>query len=167
MATIRHETAADIGAVHDLLVSAFPTVAEAELVDRLRRDADLVLSLVATDAQGSVIGHVAFPRLRVVDLGGEYPAVGLALLAVGEAHRRHGIGAGLVQRGLAQLRAQDETLVFVLGDPAYYSRFGFSAESARPYTSAYDETYFMALCLDDDAPRGGSVRYPAAFEALV
>jgi putative acetyltransferase len=166
MTSIRHERTDDVGAIHDLLVSAFPSPAEAGLVDRLRRDADLVLSLVAAQADGSIIGHVAFPRLHVVVSGVGYPAIGLAPLAVAEAHRRKGIGADLVQRGLAQLRAQDETLVFVLGDPAYYSRFGFTAEAARPYTSAYDETYFMALWLADDAPRAGTVRYPAAFAAL-
>jgi putative acetyltransferase len=166
MTTIRHEWADDVGAIHDLLVSAFPTPAEADLVDRLRRDGDLVLSLVAADAKGAVVGHVAFPRLRVVLSGVEYPAVGLAPLTVAETHRRQGIGAELVQCGLAQLRARDETLVFVLGDPAYYGRFGFTAETARPYTSAYDETYFMALSLEDDAPRAGSVRYPAAFDGL-
>ena len=166
MIRIRPETRHDAGTIHDLLVGAFPTPVEAGLVDRMRRDGDLVLSLVAAHVDGAIVGHVAFPRLRVVVSGVGYRAVGLAPLAVAETRRRQGIGAELVQRGLAQLRAQDETLVFVLGDPAYYGRFGFTAETARPYTSAYDETYFMALRLEDDAPRAGLVRYPAAFDAL-
>ena len=166
MTRIRNETADDAGAIRDLLVSAFPTSAEADLVDRLRRDGDLVMSLVAVHWDGSIIGHVAFPRLRVIASGVGYRAVGLAPLAVAAAHRRQGIGASLVQRGLAQLRAEDETLVFVLGDPDYYGRFGFTVGTARPYTSAYDETHFMALWLEDDAPPAGSVRYPAAFHAF-
>ncbi len=95
--TVRPEAAADAGAVHALLARAFETPAEADLVDQLRRDGDLLLALVATDAAQAVVGHVAFPRLRVESAGGEWPAVGLAPLAVAEPQRRGGIGAALVR----------------------------------------------------------------------
>ena len=167
MTGIRPEAADDIGSIHDLLAGAFPTPSEAKLVERLRRDGDLVLSLVAADANGSIIGHAAFPRLRVVQCRVEYPAVGLAPLAVAEAHRRKGVGAELVHQGLAQLRGCGEALAFVLGDPAYYTRFGFALDMAKPFACAYAGPYFMALQLADDAPRAGTVRYPAAFDDLV
>jgi putative acetyltransferase len=164
--TIRPETAADAPAIHDLLAHAFETPAEAELVDRLRRDGDLVLSLVATDTAQAVVGHVAFPRLRVESAGRESPVAGLAPLAVAETHRRQGIGAQLTRAGLDHLRAKGETLVFVMGNPAYYTRFGFALETAQPFTCVYAGPYFMALRLADAALRTGTVRYPAAFDDL-
>jgi len=162
--TIRPEAAADAPAIHELLAHAFETAAEAELVDRLGRDGDLVLSLVATDAAQAVVGHVAFPRLRVDSAGREWSAIGLAPLAVAATHRRRGIGAALARAGLDRLAAQGETLVFVMGNPAYYTRFGFALATAQPFICAYAGPYFMALRLADTAPRAGTVRYPAAFD---
>jgi putative acetyltransferase len=163
---IRPEAAADAGPVNALLVHAFGGPAEAGLVDRLRRDHELVLELVATDAAHTVVGHVAFSRLRVGNTGNEFPAVGLAPLAVGEPHRRRGIGAALVRAGLERLTTQGEALVFVMGSPAYYTRFGFALETAQPFTCVYAGPYFMALQLADAAPRVGTIRYPAAFDDL-
>ncbi len=162
---IRPEVPADATDVRELLVRAFETSAEAELVDRMRRDGDIVLALVATDAQ-AVVAHVAFPRLRIENAGREFPVIGLAPLAVSETHRRRGVGAALVRAGLDRLRAQGETLAFVLGDPAYYARFGFALGTAQPFTCVYAGPYFMALRLSDAAPRAGTVRYPAAFDGL-
>jgi putative acetyltransferase len=163
---VRPEAAADASAIRDLLVRAFETPAEADLVERLRQDGDLVLAMVADDCEHGIVGHVAFPRLRVDHMGREFPAVGLAPLAVAEAHRRQGIGADLVCGGLGNLASRGETLVFVLGDPAYYTRFGFAAEAAQPFTCAYAGPHFMALPLADTAPRAGTVHYPAAFDGL-
>jgi putative acetyltransferase len=164
--TIRPEAAADAPAIHDLLAHAFETSAEANLVDRLRQDGDLVLALVATDAVHAVLGHVAFPRLRVESAGREFPVVGLAPLAVAAKHRRQGIGAALTRAGLDRLRALGEPLVFVMGDPDYYTRFGFALEVAQPFECVYAGPYFMALRWADTAPRAGTVRYPAAFHGL-
>ena len=137
--TIRPEAAADAPAVHALLTGAFETSAEgeAQLVEQLRRDGDLVLALVAVDALQRVVGHVAFPRLYVESADREFPVVGLAPLAVDATHRRQGVGAALVRAGLDRLAVQGETLVFVLGDPAYYTRFGFALDLAQPFICVY------------------------------
>jgi putative acetyltransferase len=164
-AIIRPEAASDIGAVRELVGQAFGQPDEAELVERLRADGDLALALVATGG-GSIVGHAAFPRLHVETAGVQVPAIGLAPLAVNEAHRRQGIGARLVRAGLAQLAMQGETLAFVLGEPAFYTRFGFSLETARPFTCAYAGPHFMAMRLSEAAPRAGTIRYPAGFDAL-
>jgi putative acetyltransferase len=140
--------------------------AEADLVDDLRAAGDLVLALVAADATPAIVGHVAFSRLRVEGSGPVSTAVGLAPLAVVETHRRRGVGTALVRAGLDRLAAQGETLVFVLGDPAYYARFGFAPEAAQPFTIVYSGPHFMALRLSDIAPPAGTIRYPAAFDRL-
>lgn len=162
----RPEAEADADATRALLKHAFQTQSEAKLVDRLRREGDLLLGMVATDSVRGVVGYIAFPRLRVEHAGQQFPAVGLAPLAVAEAHRRLGIGADLVCGGLDCLALRGETLVFVLGSPAYYTRFGFAREAARPFSCAYDGPHFMALRLADNAPRTGTIRYPVAFDAL-
>ena len=180
--TVRPEAAADAGAVHALLARAFETPAEADLVDQLRRDGDLLLALVATDARAAGLRAPAqgaravarasarrgdrHTRARARPTGGEWPAVGLAPLAVAEAQRRGGIGAALVRAGLARLAAQGETLVFVMGNPAYYTRLGFALATAQRFTCVYAGPYFMALRLGESAPRAGTVRYPAAFDDL-
>lgn len=162
----RPEAPADADAIRSLLEQAFETSAEADLVERLRRDGDLVLEMVAVDSEHGMVGHISFPRLRVEHMGSELPAVGLAPLAVAERCRRQGIGADLVSAGLDNLAIRRETLLFVVGDPAYYMRFGFAAETAQPFACAYAGPHFMALRLADSAPRAGAVRYPAAFDAL-
>jgi putative acetyltransferase len=162
---IRPEAAADIAAVRRLLTVAFDGTAEATLVDSLRRDGDLTLALVA-DSAGAVIGHVGFPRLTLVTDGRNIPVRGLAPLAVQADVRRQGIGAKLVKDGLARLRDAGEGLVFVLGDPQYYGRFGFDAPAASEFACAYQGPYFQVLRLTPSAPLSGRVRYPRAFAEL-
>jgi putative acetyltransferase len=156
---IRPERTDDAAAIRSVLVAAFAGNAEADLVERLRRDGDRVLALVA-EQDGAVCGYLGFPHLTVEAA----PAVGLAPLAVAPDIQRRGIASALVREGLRLLAARGEQLVFVLGDPAYYCRFGFDVAEAEPFESPYAGPHFMVLRLSDDAPRGGKVRYPAAFD---
>ena len=160
---IRAERADDAAAIRGVLISAFPGPAEADLVERLRADRELVLSLVA-ELEGTVCGYVAFPRLVLESAGEGVDSAGLATLAVSPQSHRRGIGSLLVREGLRLLDAQGLPLVFVLGDPAYYARFGFDLAAARSFDSPYAGTHFMVLRLSENAPRGGKVRYPAAFD---
>lgn len=161
---VRQERAGDAQAVAEVHRRAFPTSAEADLVARLRADGDLVLSLVALD-DGAAIGHAAFSRLWIEDGAQARPAIALAPVAVLPGRQGKGHGGNLVREGLDRLTAQGETLVFVLGDPRYYARFGFSAEAAAAFDSEYAGRYFQA-CRLGPAMRPGRVRYPAAFAAL-
>jgi len=162
---IRAERADDAEPVDRLLDAAFSGPAEASLVDKMRRHGDIVLSLVATRAD-AVVGYAAWPRLWVDTGQAALKAIGLAPLAVTPTLQGQGIGSALVETGLVRLKDRNESLVFVLGDPGYYGRFGFSRDAARGYECDYASDHFMALKLAADAPKRGQVRYPAAFAAL-
>lgn len=162
-ATVRPERPADAAAVRAVLHAAFAGPLEANMVERLRADGDLVLGLVAEHARGAA-GFVGFARLAIKRDDTTVPAVGLAPLGVVPPLQRKKIGAALVRVGLSRLKAMNETIVFVLGDPAYYRRFGFAVLPA--FVSRYAGPYFQALRLTDDAPKSGTVIYPGPFNDL-
>ena len=155
--------AAAIRAVH---LAAFPTAAEAELVARVEQDKDAVVSLVST-LEGVVIGHVLLSRMRVSGDGRDYRGLCLGPVAVLPPFQRDGCGSALIRGALAIDSATGEEFVFVLGDPEYYSRFGFAAEAAAPFASAYSGPYLLALRLREAAPpRRGRAEYPSAFTTI-
>ena len=86
---------------------------------------------------------------------------GLAPLAVAPACQKQGIGAALVRQGFTELQALGARGCVVLGDPAYYGRFGFKADPALACPGA-PEGLFQRIVFEGDAPRG-AVRYAAAF----
>ena len=159
---IRPEKLTDSPAIAHLVETVFPTDAEARLVNQLRADGDLTISLVAEDA-GVIVGHVALSRMTA-----PFRALGLAPVAVDEGHRRRGVAASLISASLEQARQDGWEAVFVLGDPAYYTRLGFSIEDAAAFTCAYAGPYLMVLALTDAGlpARTGEVTYARAFAAL-
>lgn len=162
---VRPETPADVGAIREINRAAFGVSVEADLVDRLRNDGDLLLSLVAEDG-GRIAGHCGFSRLTVHSLGRVARAVSLGPVAVWPDKQRNGIGQMMIREGIARLIRARETLIFVLGDPNYYSRFGFDAGAATAFRTPYDGPYLQVLRLRDDAPAAGEVRYAPAFAGL-
>lgn len=162
---IRDERLEDAQPIYAINTAAFPTADEAALVDRLRADGDLVLSLVA-EQDGAIAGHVGFSRMGVDDNGMWHDAVALAPVAVLPTQQRKGIGKALIEHGLQTLKERGETLVFVLGSKDYYGRFGFSLGDAEPFACAYAGPHFQLLRLSDGGPLSGRVQYPAAFAAL-
>lgn len=167
---IRAATGGDVAAIDALLRASFPEPVEAMLVQRLCVDGDMVLTLVADDEEtGMLAGMVAFSQMNV-DVGGKpIASAALAPVAVALSHRRQGVAEALIQAGLAHLADAGATLAFVLGDPAYYARFGFSADWARGFASPYAGDYFMALPLQGGAmPCGerGAATHAAAFAQL-
>ena len=127
MIVVRAEAPGDVAAIRAVVTAAFGRADEAELVDALRLNGAITLSLVAEDA-GRIVGHVLFSPVTIVASAGDVlplRAVGLAPLAVLPASERRGVGGALVRAGLACCRDADFAVVVVLGDPEYYSRFGF------------------------------------------
>jgi putative acetyltransferase len=157
--TVRPERAEDAAAVRSLLVGAFETAAEADLVDALRANAQPYIALVAV-VDDVVVGHIAFTAVAFDPMRDRVGlALGLAPLAVAAAGRGRGIGGTLVDAGLQACRESGAGLVTVLGDPAFYGRHGFEPASKLGLRCTYDAPAdaFMAIALRPFAVASGPV----------
>ncbi|MEU8400571.1 N-acetyltransferase [Nonomuraea sp. NPDC048892] len=159
----RPEERRDLPAIREVLLAAFPTALEADLVDALRKDPSWLpgLSIVA-EHDGRVAGHVLLTRCHVAGA----PALALAPCAVSPAFQRQGAGSAAITASLAAARDAGESLVLVLGHPAYYPRFGFVRASAYGIRAPFDvpDEAMMALVLDDRRPvPTGTIAYPPPF----
>ena len=161
---VRGETAGDYSGIRQVNEAAFGTSEEADLVEALRADGDVLVSSVA-ELERQIVGHILFSRMLIETPAAMIPAVALAPMAVAPAYQRQGIGGRLITDGLEALRSLGERIVIVVGHPTYYPRFGFSSERARPLGHPFPPDAFMALelapgALDDTR---GWVKYPRAF----
>ena len=158
---VGEEAPPDIPAIRAVVEAAFDRSDEAELVARLRADGDAVTSLVAVD-DDRIVGHVMLSRMTA-----PFRALGLAPVSVAPDRQRSGIGSRLIRDGLARAAAAGWEGVFVLGEPAYYRRFGFSPALASGFASPYAGPYLMALALAGALPaRDGRIAYAPAFATL-
>ncbi len=136
---IRPEAEADKEVIYEIIHSAFNQAMEADLVDQLRDSGDSVFSLVAEE-DGELVGHILFSRMQSPD-----GSLGMAPVSVLPDRQGSGIGSALICEGLKQATEAGWKSVFLLGEPAYYSRFGFSVDAALPFDTIYPAQYFMAL----------------------
>ena len=157
---IRAERPSDYAAIRKMLASAFGGGQEASLVEALRAEGAINVALVA-ELDGRVGGHVVVSRLRS-PVGG----MALAPVAVEPTRQNQGVGSALVREAIDRAKGAGGQIMFVLGDPAYYRRFGFSTEASAAFQSPYAGPHFMALPLTDAPVVGGAVSYPAAFDKL-
>ncbi len=169
MPQIRDQQPGDEAAIYAVVSQAFGRTAEADLVKSLRAKGRAVVSLVAEE-EGQVLGQVLFSPVVIEADVGKHAALGLAPLAVLPAFQRLGIGSALVSAGLVRCRELGHTRVLVLGEPAYYARFGFSAaaEFGIHYPAEVPREAFMALALVPGALDGcaGVARYSREFDNL-
>ena len=126
---IREAEAEDRAAILALLRDAFGREEEARLVERLWTDDAVALELAAF-IDGALAGYCAF-SLVTAEPELEGPALGLAPLAVAPSMQNQGVGAALVETGLEVCEERGASLVVVLGEPEYYSRFGFAPARAK------------------------------------
>ncbi|MBD9629226.1 GNAT family N-acetyltransferase [Pseudomonas sp. PDM19] len=162
---IRRERPEDVAVIAEVTTAAFAVAehrsgTEGAIVDALRTAGALSVSLVAT-LEGEVVGHVAFSPVTLdgADLGW----YGLGPVSVRPDLHGRGIGAVLIRAGLERLNALGAKGCVVLGDPAYYPRFGFRQDPAIQYAGVPPE-YFMALSLDGSTA-AGQVAYHSGFSA--
>lgn len=159
---IRPESPNDYPHIQSIHLKSFPNATEADLVDRLRSDSYAVISLVAQE-DDQLVGHVMFSRMSA-----PFRALGMAPVAVLPDWRRKGIAAALIRNGIEEARNEDWEGIFVLGDPDYHPRFGFSAGMAEGFSSPYAGPYLMVLALQGGSLpiQSGQIEYAPAFEGL-
>jgi putative acetyltransferase len=152
---IRIATNKDRDAVRRVYSCAF-SEGESEIVSQLAIDLlsektmPQTISLVA-ETDGAVVGHAAFSPV-IIDNHENLPGYILAPLGVKPDYQKRHIGSKLIEYGMQQLSVKGIHVVFVYGDPTYYSRFGFSADAARQYTAPYKLHYpfgWQAIVLNE------------------
>jgi predicted N-acetyltransferase YhbS len=162
--TVRTERPDDVAAIRAVNEAAFPTAAEAGLVDALRAAGAVADggSLVA-ERDGAVVGHLL---LSVARLDHGPPVLALAPMAVLPAHQRTGVGGALVREALARAARTEHPLVVVVGHPGYYPRFGFRPAREHGIEPPFDlpgEAWMIAPLPRYDPALRGTVIYPPAF----
>lgn len=124
---IREERAGDEAAIFALTEAAFADHPHSEgtepyIVDRLRADGELVLSLVY-ESQRGIVGHVAFSSARLSS--GDEGWLTLGPISVLPDVQRMGIGGALIAEAKRRLEQAGYRGIILVGDPGYYGRHGF------------------------------------------
>ena len=152
---VRREQPDDLQAVRDVNQRAFGQRLEGDLVDALRTNQGVLLSLVAT-IDGQVVGHILYSPAAI----GQVRGAALGPMAVVPDRQRQGVGSQLVQTGNQMMKVSGSPFIIVLGHPEFYPRFGFTPARALGITCAWDvpDDVFMVLRLDEAKTRGMSGR---------
>jgi putative acetyltransferase len=163
--TVRDERPSDVEAIGRVTRAAFadhPLSRQTEhfIVNALRAAGALAVSLVAEE-DGEVVGHIAFSPVSVSD--GSRGWYGVGPVSVAPQRQRRGIGQALVRAGLARVRDQGGRGCVLVGDPAYYRRFGFQSLPRLTHQGVPPENV-LALPLGDEQA-AGRVTFHQAFAA--
>jgi putative acetyltransferase len=162
---IRNETDADIGAISEVTVAAFKTLAisnhtEQFIIEALRIARALTVSLVA-EVNSRVIGHIAFSPIAISD--GTNNWYGLGPVSVLPEYQRKGVGKALIEEGLSRLKDLNAQGCCLVGHPDYYRKFGFKNMSGLVHEGVPPEVFF-ALSFDGRYPQG-TVTFHEGFKA--
>ncbi|MBC2778710.1 GNAT family N-acetyltransferase [Parasphingopyxis marina] len=158
------EAAGDGAAIRAVHEAAFDTDMEAWLVEKLAADGDLRLSLVAL-REDHCIGNLILSAMKAQADGKPFNAIALGPIGVLPECQKSGVGSALMEAAIAWARDEGYAAIFLLGDPNYYGRFGFSVEKAQPFASPYMSEYWQLLPLSGDfvLPKSASAAYADAF----
>ena len=163
------ETRADVLPIDRMTTAAFGQSGEARLVMLLRENRGLVLSAVAR-LEDKVIAHVAYSEVAIGGRSSQTPVLALAPVSVAPEEQRRGYGSQLIRWSLAELQRREFPAVIVLGEPEFYSRFGFTPASNFRIQCPFEVPgqYFQALELHTGglANHNGVVAYRPEFAAV-
>ena len=162
---IRKERPDDIPVIRDVNRRAFGQDQEANIVEALRSNGAVSLSLVAT-VDNRVVGHVMYSPARI----GAVVGAGLGPVAVLPEHQRQGIGSQLIEVGNRQLKDTGCPFIVVIGHADYYPRFGFTPARPLGLTCEWDvpDDVFLLLVLDRGTMQhvSGMVKYRPEFSTV-
>lgn len=167
MAIIRPEKKAEYEMVHTIHQSAFKRDIEAQLVDRLRKTNyyHSELSLVIEE-DNDLLGHLLFTRVVIKDGNKTFPALALAPVGIKADYQGKKLGTQLVEEGLKKAKYLGHKLVIVLGDPKFYTRFGFESAAnfeITPPAGFPEEAFLVAKLCPEEIDIKGQVLYPVQF----
>jgi len=159
---IRKEQPTDYASIYRLTQIAFEPKAfsdgtEADVIDRLRASGDLIISLVA-QIDTDLVGHVAFSPVVIGQLTVDW--YGLGPISVHPDHQLKGIGSSLIQEGFMMLQERQANGCALIGDPKYYSRFGFVSDGKVQYQDVPGENV-QWLSFGKQRPTGELMFSPA------
>ena len=162
---VRDEEITDIEAIEKLTKAAFQNAEHSShtehfIVNSLRTHGQLTISLVAIE-DGSIIGHVAISPVEMSS--GEIGWYGLGPISVHPDKQGCGIGSLLMNKSLQKLKQLGAQGCVLLGEPSYYSRFGFKNYPELILPNVPSE-YFQAVTFSGNIPKA-SVKYHEAFNA--
>lgn len=164
--TIREERPEDSAAIRHLNDAAFGQPQEGKLVDNLRRNGGVLLSLVAI-VEGRIAGHILYSPVAINSDSKVTVGAGLGPMAVLPELQRQGIGSRLIEAGIQRMREMGTPFVVVLGHPDYYPRFGFQRASKFGIHCEWDvpDEVFMILVNDREKMAGisGLAHYRGEF----
>ena len=163
---IREEHPDDVGAIRDVNKRAFGQDQEGNIVDALRSNGAVLLSLIAT-LNGQVVGHIMYSPLTV---GDKITGAALGPMAVVPEHQRQGIGSRLVEAGNRKIKDAGWPFIIVLGHADFYPRFGFMPASTHGIKCEWEvpDDAFMLLVLDEAKMQGvyGLAKYRDEFSTI-
>jgi len=170
MITIREEQHQDRNAIREVNMQAFGQNQEADLIDKIRRSCNDLISLVAL-IKRTIVGHICFSPATIESKVKTIQGMGLAPMSVLPAFQRQGIGTELVRDGIERVKKKGFPFIIVLGHASYYPRFGFEPASHYGIRCEWDvpDSAFMILLLDESQMResAGLARYlPEFAEAM-
>jgi putative acetyltransferase len=163
--TIGAEIAGEQAAIRTVIEDAFRGAAhgdgaEGALVDALRRNGDLIESLVARGDAGAIVGHIGFSPIAIAD--GTPGWVQLAPLSVVPTCQRQGIGSALIAAGVQKMADMGMAGIALVGDPAYYARFGFTQAHDCTIGGGMDP-YLQVRAIDPASRPSGKITLARAF----
>lgn len=163
--TIRPEEASDVDAISRITEAAFrghphSRGTEPSIIDGLRRDGALSVSLVA-ERDGEVVGHIAFSPVEISDRTQNWQALGP--VSVEPEMQGRGIGSALVRAGLEAIRKRGAAGCVLVGEPAFYRRFGFRSVDALTMEGIPQE--FVLSLPFSERGAAGTIIHHAAFHA--
>jgi len=159
---IREEVKEDFGEIYDLVKVAFETAKvtngkEQDYVNQLRKNENYIpeLALVAEE-DGKLVGHIMLTRMQIIDGDSKYETLLLGPISVLLEFRNKGIGSQLIKESFRRAKQMQYGSVVLVGDPAYYHRFGFrpSVDFNIKYAHPIPDENVMACELIPNALQG-------------